>query len=130
MIDYTREDFIQDGQPYDVVFDVAGSRSWRELMRVLTPRGTLIQAGAPMAGRVLGPLRHIAATRVASLVGRRRAVFFLARFNRPDMEALRQLIDDEEVRPVVERTHRLDEVAEALRYAGEGHARGKIVLSI
>ena len=130
VIDYTREDFTRDGQPYDVIFDVAGSRRWREVARVLTPDGILVQAGAPSGGRLLGPLSHIVATKVASLPSRRKAAFFLAKFNRPDMEILRQLVEDGKLRPVVEATYPLADVADALRHIGEGHARGKIVLTI
>lgn len=130
VIDYTREDFTRDGQRHDVILDVAGSRPWSHLRRALTRDGVLIQVGAPMGGPVLGPLRRIVATKAAALPSRRRARFFIARFNRPDMEVLRQLIEDGEVRPVVERAYPMEEAADALRHVGEGHARAKVVLTI
>lgn len=130
VIDYTQEDFTHDDVRYDVIFDVAGSRPWRDISPVLTTDGTLVQVGAPSGGRVFGPLGRLAATQVAALASRRRATFFLAKFNRQDMETLRQLIEAGQIRPVVERTYPLDETADALQYIGEGHARGKIVLTM
>lgn len=73
---------------------------------------------------------RVADTGVAALPSRRRATFFVAKFNRPDMETLRQLIEDGKVRPVVERSHPMQDVAEALCHVGEGHARGEVVLTI
>lgn len=130
VIDYTRDDFTRGGERYDVIFDVAGTHPWRHVRRALTPEGVLIQVGAPTGGRVLGPLPHLVATQLAALPSRRKAAFFLAKFNRPDMEALCQLIEDGKVRPVVERTYPMTDVADALRHVGEGHARGKVVLTI
>jgi NADPH:quinone reductase-like Zn-dependent oxidoreductase len=130
VVDYTREDFTRDGERYDVVFDVAGSHPWRHVRRVLTPDGVLIQVGAPMGGPLLGPLPHLGATQLAARASRRKATFFIAKFNRPDMETLRQLIEDGKVRPVVERVYPIPDVADALRHVGEGHARGKVVLTI
>lgn len=130
VIDYQKEDFTQRRDRHDVLFDVAGSKPWHAVKNVLTPDGILIQAGAPSGGRLLGPLRHIALTRLASLGSRRTATFFLAKFNRPDMETLRRLIEDGKVRPVVERTYPLDEVSDALRHVAAGHARAKVVIRI
>lgn len=130
VIDYTREDFAREDGRYDVIFDIAGNRPWRDVSRALTPSGILVLVGAPKGGPVLGPVRHLVTTRLASLPSGKRAKFFLAKFNRPDMETLRELIDDGKVRPVVERSYRLDEVGDAFRHFGEGHASGKIVLTL
>jgi NADPH:quinone reductase-like Zn-dependent oxidoreductase len=129
VIDYTREDFTRSGERYDVLFDVAGSRSWRECKRVLTPDATLVVAGAPKGNRVTGPLSHIAAVRLSALRGSRKAVFFIAKFNRPDLTFLGELLEAGTVKSVIERTYELGETADAMRYMGEGHARGKIVIT-
>jgi NADPH:quinone reductase-like Zn-dependent oxidoreductase len=96
---------------------------------VLKPEGILVAAGAPMSG-LLGPLGHVARKRVAALRGSQRLVTFVARFNRPDMEVLRELIEAGKVRPVVERRYELSQIADALRYVGEGHCRAKVVVTV
>jgi NADPH:quinone reductase-like Zn-dependent oxidoreductase len=130
VIDYTREDFTRGGERYDLILDVAGTKSWSRYRRVLKPAGTLVMVGAPKANRLLGPLGHIARVRLAAWRGSQKAVFFMAKFNKPDMDALRELLESGNVKPVVEKRYELGEVADALGYLGEGHAQGKIVINI
>ena len=130
VVDYTREDVTRSDQRYDVLFDVAGSRSWRECKRVLNPEATLVIAGAPKGNPVTGPLSHIAAVRLASLRSSRKVVFFIAKFNRPDLKFLGDLLEAGKLKSVVERTYELSEIADAMRYMGEGHAQGKIVITV
>jgi len=130
VIDYSREDFTRSGGRYDLLFDNAGSRSWSACRRVLEPRATLVLIGAPKADPFLGPLRHVVRIRLASMRGSQKAVFFIAKFNKPDMAVLRELVEAGRVKPVVERRYELSEVADALRYMGEGHAQGKIVITV
>ena len=129
VIDYTSEDFTRSGRRYDVILDVAGSRSWSQCRRVLNPRATLVIVGGPKR-RLMGPLGHIAKVRLAALRGSQKAVFFVAKWNKPDMDVLRELLESGNVKPVVERRYELGEVADALRYMGEGHAQGKIVINV
>ena len=130
VIDYTREDFTRGGRRYDLLLDIAGGRTWSELRRVLEPQATAVIVGAPKGNRVLGPLAHLARMRLASLHGSQKAVFFIARTNREDMEVLRELLETGKVKPVVDRRYELSETADAFRYLGEGHARGKIVVTV
>ena len=130
VVDYTREDFTRSGRRYDLLLDVAGSRSWSDCKRVLEPRATLVIVGAPKGTRLLGPLSHIARLRAASLGSSRKAVFFVAKLNRADLDVLRELIEAGQVTPVVDRTYPLSETADAFRYLGEGHARGKVVVTL
>jgi NADPH:quinone reductase-like Zn-dependent oxidoreductase len=130
VVDYTREDFTRAEERYDVLFDNAGNRSWRECKRVLKPHATVVLVGGQMGGRVLGPLRHVIGMKLAALLGSRKAVFFVAKFNKPDMEALRELLEAGKVKPVVDRSYPLSEVADAFRYLGEGHAQGKVVITV
>jgi NADPH:quinone reductase-like Zn-dependent oxidoreductase len=130
VIDYTREDFTRGDERYDVLFDNAGSRSWRECKRVLKPQARVVLVGGQMGGRVLGPLGHVIGTKLAGLLGSRKAVFFVAKFNQPDLETLRKLLEDGKVRPVVDRRYPLGEIADAFRYLGEGHAQGKVVITV
>jgi NADPH:quinone reductase-like Zn-dependent oxidoreductase len=131
VVDYTREDFTRGGARYDLLLDVAGGRSWPELTRVLTPNATLVMAGGPKVNRLIGvSARHLIRLRWASLIGSRRALVFLARPNRADLELLAELLEAGTVRPVIDRQYELSEVPDALRYLGEGHARGKVVITV
>ena len=130
VVDYTREDFTRTDRRYDLMLDVAGSRSWSECKRVLTPEATVVVAGAPKGNRLLGPLGHVARFRLAAMRSSQKVVFFIAKFNKPDMEVLRELLEDGKVTPVVDRRYELSEVADAFRYLGEGHAQGKIVITV
>jgi NADPH:quinone reductase-like Zn-dependent oxidoreductase len=130
VVDYTREDFTRSDRRYDLMFDVAGSRSWSECRRVLNPQATLVIVGAPKGNRLMGPLSHIVTLRLAALRGSQKAVFFIAKFNKADMEVLRELLEAGKVTPVIDRRYELSEIADALRYLGEGHAQGKVVLTV
>jgi NADPH:quinone reductase-like Zn-dependent oxidoreductase len=129
VIDYTREDFTRTDDRYDLLLDVAGSRSWSACKRVLHPHATLVIVGAPKGNAALGPLGHIARVRLASVPSSQKAVFFIAKFNKADMEVLRELLEAGKVKPVVDRRYELSDIADAFRYLGEGHAQGKIVVT-
>ncbi|MFZ1880189.1 MAG: NAD(P)-dependent alcohol dehydrogenase [Gaiellaceae bacterium] len=129
VIDYTREDFTRGAARYDVILDVAGSKSWSRCKRVLNPQARLVIVGGP-AGRLLGPLGHIATVRLAAMRSSQKAVFFVATWNKPDMNVLRQMVESGDVKPVVEKRYELGEVADAIRTIGEGHAQGKLVINI
>ena len=130
VIDYTREDFTRSDRRYDLLLDIAGSRSWSDCKRVLNPKATLVIVGAPKGNRSLGPLGHIAKVRLASIPSSQRTLFFVAKFNMPDMVVLRDLLESGKVKPVIDRRHELNEIADAFRYMGEGHAQGKIVVTV
>jgi NADPH:quinone reductase-like Zn-dependent oxidoreductase len=130
VIDYTREDFTRSDQRYDLMLDIAGSRSWSECRRVLTRQATLVIVGGPRANRVFGPLGHVVKTWLAGLLSSRKVVFFIAKFNKADMLVLQELLEARKVTSVIDRRYELSEIADALRYIGEGHARAKIVLTV
>lgn len=130
VIDYTREDFTQQDRRYDLLLDVAGSRSWAACRRVLHPKATLVLVGAPKGNRVLGPLSHIGAIRLGSLRASQKVVFFVSKRRNADLVTLQGLLEAGTVTPVVERTYALSETADALRYLGEGHAKGKLVITV
>jgi NADPH:quinone reductase-like Zn-dependent oxidoreductase len=129
VIDYTRDDFTKGGRRYDLMLDIAGSKPWRQCRRVLTSNARLVIIGGE-GNPLIGPLGHIAATWLAALPGNRKATFFVANLNRPDLEFLGELLESGRVKPVVEKRYELTEVPAALRYMGEGHARGKLVITI
>ena len=130
VIDYTREDFTRSDRRYDLMLDLAGSRAWSECRRVLNPQATLVIVGAPKGNAMIGPLSHIVKVRLAALRSSQKVVFFVANMNKPDMEVLRELLQAEKVTPVIDRRYELSEMADALRYMGEGHAQGKIVVTV
>ena len=130
VIDYTHEDFTRSGERYDVVLDIAGSKPWRALRRVLQPDARVVMIGAPMTSPLLGPLGHLAATWLAARGRGRKALFFVAKFDRADLTVLADLIEAGKVRPVVERSYPLDDVAEAMRAMGAGHVQSKLVLTV
>ena len=130
VVDYTRDDFTRSGERYDVLLDIAGSKSWSECRRVLAPHGTVVLIGGSQANRLLGPLGHVIRMRLGALRGSRKAVFFVAKFNKADMETLRELAESGTISPVIDRRYELSELADALRYLGEGHARGKVVITV
>jgi NADPH:quinone reductase-like Zn-dependent oxidoreductase len=130
VIDYTQEDFTRSGERYDLLLDVAGSRSWSACRRVLTSRATLVIVGGPKKNRLFGPLGHVAKKYLAGLVSSRKVVFFIAQLNKPDLVVLRDLLEAGKMTPVVERRYELSDIAEAFRYMGEGHAQGKLVITV
>ena len=129
IIDYTREDFTRSDQRYDLILDVAGSKLWSQYKRILKAQGTLVIVGAPKGNALLGPLSHIAKVRLASLRSSQKVLFFMAQINQADMKVLRKLLESGKVKPIIDRRYELSEIVDAFRYLGEGHARGKIVLT-
>ena len=130
VVDYTQEDFTQCSERHDLMLDIAGSRSFSEFRRVLTPKATVVVVGAPMTTRGLGPLKHVIGTRLASLGRSQKVAFFVAKITKEDLALLGELLEAGTVKPVVERSYSLSEVPGALRYLGEGHARGKIIITV
>jgi NADPH:quinone reductase-like Zn-dependent oxidoreductase len=130
VIDYTKEDFTRTDQRYELLLDVAGSRSWSACRRVLQPRATLVMVGAPRGGRLLGPLGHFLKVRLAALRADQRVVFFISKSDHEDLLFLQELLEAGTVTPVVERSYPLSEAPDAFRYLGEGHAQGKLVITV
>lgn len=127
VVDYTKADFTRSGQQYDLLFDVAGSRSWFACRRVLKPDAAVVLVGGPRTP-LIGPLSHIIGMRLASLGSKRKVVFFVAKFKREDLLVLKDLLETGKLKPFVERTYPLTQVAEAMRYLGTGHVQGKLVI--
>ena len=130
VIDYTREDFTRTDRRYDLLLDVAGSRPWSACRRVLNPQATLVIVGAPKGNRLVGPLSHIVKVKLAAFRSSQKVVFFIAKFDKTDMAVLADLLAARTVVPVIDRRYELAETADAFRYLGDGHARGKIVLAV
>jgi NADPH:quinone reductase-like Zn-dependent oxidoreductase len=131
VVDYTLEDFTRSGQRYDLMLDMAGNRSWSDCVRVLDAKAIVVVVGGPKANRWIGPLAHVAGVRLASMRTSQKMTFFLADVNKADLLVLTELLEAGTVTPVVDAQYDgLDRVPEALGYLGEGHARGKIVVTV
>jgi NADPH:quinone reductase-like Zn-dependent oxidoreductase len=130
VIDYTQEDFVQSGQRYDLMVDIAGNRSIRERRRVLIPQGTLVVVGGPKTNRWIGPMSMFVTMPVASRLGSQRMVGMMTQNSVADLDLLRDLLEAGTVTPVVERRLSLLDVPEAVGYVGAGHAQGKLVIAV
>ena len=130
VVDYTKEDFTRSGQRYDLLLDIAGSRSWSQYKRILTKDAILVIVGAKTKNRIIGPLNHVINLKLASLGASQKVAFFIAQFKREDFAVLRELVETGKVTPVIDRQYEFDELPEAMRYLGTGHARGKIVVTM
>jgi NADPH:quinone reductase-like Zn-dependent oxidoreductase len=128
--DYTQEDFTRSGERYDVMLDIAGSRSFFEFRRVLKPEATIVMVGAPMSNKGLGPLKHIIGTRLASIGRSQKVTNFVAKIEKEDLAFMSELLEAGKVKPVIDRRYDLSQVPDALRYLGTTHARGKVVITV
>ncbi len=130
VIDYKRDDIADSGQRYDLILDTGGNRSLSALRRALTPRGTLVIVGGETGGRLLGGTdRQLRALMLSPFVGQKLGTF-IASENNEDLMVLKGLIESRQVTPAIDRTYPLGEVPAAIRYMEEGHARGKVVITV
>jgi NADPH:quinone reductase-like Zn-dependent oxidoreductase len=126
VIDYTREDFTQSGQRYDLILAANAYHSIFDYRRALRQDGIYVIAGGGwvqiLQGMLLGQL--------LSLMGSKKTRFFIAKINTKDLVLLKDLLEAGKVVPVIDRRYPLSDVAEALRYLGERHAQGKVVITV
>jgi NADPH:quinone reductase-like Zn-dependent oxidoreductase len=130
VVDYTKEDFTKLDEQFDLMIDVAGSRPFRHVKRVLAPKASVVMVGGPRKNRLLGPLGHIVRFRLGAIGSGRRLSFFLAKITKADMEVLRDLLAAGRIRSVLDEQYPLSELTAALNQMGEGHCRGKIVVTM
>jgi NADPH:quinone reductase-like Zn-dependent oxidoreductase len=129
VFDYTKEDYTESGQHYDLIIDNVGNHSLLANRRVLKPEGIFVIIGGAK-GNWLGPLMSpIKALMLSPFVGQE-FVLFLARMDKDDLSILGDLVEAGKVTAVIDRRYRLSEVSAAIRYSEEGHARGKIVIDL
>jgi NADPH:quinone reductase-like Zn-dependent oxidoreductase len=130
VIDYTREDFADGGQRYDLILDIGGNRSISHLRRALSPEGTLVLVGGEGGGRWIGGMeRQVRALAVSPFV-RQKLKMFVAREHYAELQVLSELIEAGKITPVIDRTYPLSQAADAIRYLEKGNARGKIVITV
>ena len=129
VIDYTQDDFTQGEQRYDLMFDTVGNRSLSECRGLLASNGACLLVGMP-TGRWLRPLPRLLKLLVLSPFVSNKMVLVEVQRNKEDLLALRELLEAGTVTPVIDRHYKLSEVPEAIRYLEEGHAQGKVVITV
>jgi NADPH:quinone reductase-like Zn-dependent oxidoreductase len=128
VIDYTREDFTNSRQQYDLIYCAVGNRSISDYKRALKPQGICVIAGFTnlrllFEHMILGPRR-------SKVGGKRVGLMETMKSNKKDLVFMKELLEAGKVKPVIDRGYPLSEVAEAIRYLEQGHARGKVVITL
>jgi NADPH:quinone reductase-like Zn-dependent oxidoreductase len=130
VVDYTKEDFTKLGVEHDLMLDIAGSRSFLDFRKALTPEATVVLIGGPMTYRGLGPLPHLGGTILKSRFRSQAVTFLVAKITTEALTFLADLLESGEIRSVIDRTYPVNDAPAALAYLGEGHARAKVVLTV
>ncbi|MGI8481651.1 MAG: NAD(P)-dependent alcohol dehydrogenase [Chthoniobacterales bacterium] len=132
VIDYTKEDFTKGEQRYDLILDNVGNQPLSGFRRVLQPKGicVMIGGGGPNDGGLIGPMaRPVKAMLLSPFISQKMGMF-MAELNKKDLTVLGDLMQSGKVTPVIDRTYPLSQIAEAIRYLEQGHARGKVIITV
>jgi NADPH:quinone reductase-like Zn-dependent oxidoreductase len=130
VIDYTLLDFTKGARRYDLIFDAVGNHSFSTCRRVLNPNGTYVAVGGQTDPWLIGPLTSSIKALVLSWFVSQSLGMFIAKASKDDLTIMQELMEAGKVRPVIDRCYGLSEVPEALRYLEEGHARGKVAITV
>ena len=132
VIDYTKEDFTKTDQRYDMIYDLVANHSFSERRQVLTPNGICVLAGLGGAGvhpgfwgRILGNFKNAFQSKFTS----QKFVPYIAKLTKDDLNVLRDLMQSGKIAPVIDRTYKISQTQDAVRYLEEGHAHGKVVIT-
>jgi NADPH:quinone reductase-like Zn-dependent oxidoreductase len=132
VIDYTKEDFAKGDQRYDVILDNVPNHSLSECRRILTPQGKYIMIGGGgtneqgVIGMMFRPLKAMILSRFVD----QEMGMMITDAKQSDLNVLADLMQSGKVKPVIDRTYPLNQIADAVRYLEEGHARGKVVITV
>ena len=130
VIDYSQEDFTKGAQRYDLIVDTVGNHPLLKYRRVLNPKGIFVLVGAPNEGRWLGGVSVMLKAMMLSPFVSQQFLPFLAELNQKDLTILGELVQAGKLTPVIDRRYKLSEVPAAIRYLEQGHARGKVIISV
>lgn len=131
VVDYTREDFTRNGQQYDLILGVNGYHPILDYRRGLSPNGTYVMAGVSRAHLYQSLLQTVLLGSLISRTGRQKMGFMgIEKMNQQDLIYIKELLEAGKVVPVIDRRYPLHEAADALRYLEEGHAQGKVVITV
>ena len=129
VVDYTKEDFTKLDTRFDVIIDIVGNRKLSLCRDLLVAGGRYVMVSGPKR-RLLGPMGRMLAAQFVFLRRSQKFVWFVANVNLEDLEYLSKLVEEGKITTRIERTYSLDEVPEAMRYLGEGHAKAKLVITV
>jgi NADPH:quinone reductase-like Zn-dependent oxidoreductase len=130
VIDYTKDDFTRGSERYDLIIDNVGNHSSSEIRRVLKPNGSVVTVGGPSDNAWLGPLTGLLSDMIVSRFVSQKMIFMLAQANKEDMDVLRDMMQAGKLTPVIDRRYKLEQTAEAIGYLEQGHARGKVIITV
>ena len=130
VIDYTKVDFTRTGQRFDFILDNVANRSLSELRRALTPKGTLVPNGGGFDHRWVASGGRLIRAKLLFAFASQNVQTFIASSKQQNLVALSNLIEAGKVVPVIDRTYPLSETPQAIAYVGQGHARGKVIISL
>src|SRR5437667_5626483 len=132
VIDYTKEDFAKGTERYDVILDNVPNHSLSECRAILNPNGkyVMIGGGGPNDSRWIGPFGRVIKTMVLSQFASQKMGMMMADTNQSDLTILADMMQSGKLKPVIDRTYKLNEVPAAIAYLEEGHARGKVVITV
>jgi NADPH:quinone reductase-like Zn-dependent oxidoreductase len=130
VLDYTKEDFTKRGELFDVVFYAAGTHSLREALEAVAADGTLVPAGRSKVSNWITPVGLFVTPTIVSKIARKKIAGYMTSTNTSDLLTMKTFIDEGKVTPVIDRTYPLAEAAEAVRYQEQGHARGKVIVTV
>ena len=132
IIDYTKEDFTKGDQRYDVIVDNVGTQPLSGFRRVLTPTGiyVIVGGGGPNDSRWIGPFARVIKTMILSPFVKQKMGMMMADPSQKDLTILADMMQSGKLKPVIDRTYKLSEVPAAIAYVEEGHARGKVIITV
>ncbi len=133
VIDYTKEDFAKTDQRYDMIYDLVGNHGFSERRNILKANGICVLAGIGGAGthpETWGRISGNFWDAFLSNFSKEKFVFYIAKLTKADLNVLRELMETGKISPVIDRTYQLNQTVEAIRYMEEGHARGKVVITV
>ena len=132
VIDYTKEDFTKGNERYDVILDNVGTQPLSGFRRVLKPNGILVivGGGGPNDGKWIGPMARPIKAMLMSPFTSQKMGMMLAEPNQKDLNLVAEMMDSGKVKPVIDRTYPLSQIREAMAYLEQGHARGKVIITV
>ena len=132
VIDYTKEDFTKGNERYDVILDNVGTQPLSGFRRVLKPKGILVMVGGggPNDGKWVGPMARPIKAMLMSPFTSQKMGMMLAEPNQKDLNLVAEMMESGKVKPVIDRTYPLSQIREAMTYLEQGHARGKVIITV
>jgi NADPH:quinone reductase-like Zn-dependent oxidoreductase len=122
VVDYKKEDVTRSGKQYDLIFDIAAFRPVSDYKRILSPGGMYVMAG--------GSIKRIFQLMFLSMTGAKNMEVIIADVNRKDLLFIKELLETGKMKSIIDKSFPLNETARAVRYLEEGHARGKVVITV